>query len=199
MCTGHLADQIEEEFGDGRKWRVAIEYSKESGPLGTAGAVKFAERFLSKSSEFLVLNGDSFLELDLNQFIHFHRNSKGLASVAVRSVPNSARFGTVQTGAFHRVVGFLEKTGAEVPGIINGGVYVFDRAVLEHIPDQPSSLEKDVFPRLLDYGVFALETHGIFIDIGTPDDYAHAQELAESLYLAAQCDSQFDSPNGVSC
>ena len=52
MCTGHLAAQVEEEFGDGRQWDVAIDYSKESRPLGTAGAVKFAERFLSEASEF---------------------------------------------------------------------------------------------------------------------------------------------------
>src|SRR5271163_1163889 len=45
MCTGHLADQIEEEFGDGRKWDVVIEYSRETRPLGTAGAVRFAERY----------------------------------------------------------------------------------------------------------------------------------------------------------
>ena len=184
MCTGHLAHQIEREFRDGRRWNLAIEYSKESQPLGTAGALKFAERFLSDAPEFLVMNGDSFLELDLREFIRFHRERRALASMAVRRVLNAARFGTVQIDAFHRVIGFVEKTGAEIPGIINGGVYVFDRAVLELIPDRPSSLEKDVFPGLLDRGVYALEQHGLFIDIGTPEDYARAQELSGSLYQA---------------
>jgi NDP-sugar pyrophosphorylase family protein len=185
MCTGHLADQIEEEFGDGRKWDVAIDYSKESCPLGTAGALKFAERSLTQVSDFLVMNGDSFLELDFHEFLRFHREHGGLVSMAACRVPDAARYGTVQLDARNRVVGFREKTGAHASGIVNGGVYVFNRAILEHIPDGPASLEKDVFPRCLEHGVYALEQDGMFIDIGTPEDYARAQALCSSLYQAA--------------
>jgi NDP-sugar pyrophosphorylase family protein len=185
MCTGYLAEQIEEEFDDGHKWNIAIDYSKESRPLGTAGALKFAERCLPQVSDFVVMNGDSFLELDFRQFIRFHREHGGLISMAVRRVPNAGRYGTVQLDAGRRVVGFSEKTGAQVPGIVNGGVYVFNRAILEHIPNGPASLERDVFPRLLGHGVYALEQHGMFIDIGTPEDYASAQALYSSLYQAA--------------
>lgn len=185
MCTGHLADQIEEQFGDGRKWGVAIEYSQETRPLGTAGAVKFAERYLQHDSDFLVMNGDSFLEIDLRQLIRFHREQGGLISMAVRRVPDAARYGTVQVDTDHRVVGFGEKTAGQAPGIVNGGVYLFHRAVLEQIPQGPASFEKDIFPSLLEQGVYALEQHGIFIDIGTPEDYARAQALARSLYEAA--------------
>ena len=85
----------------------------------------------------------------------------------------------------NRVTGFLEKTGDDGPGLINAGVYVFNRAVFEHIEDRPASLEKDVFPRLLDHGVYALEQCGMFIDIGTPEDYARAQRLCDRLYEAA--------------
>jgi D-glycero-alpha-D-manno-heptose 1-phosphate guanylyltransferase len=189
MCTGHLASQIEREFADGRKWDVAIDYSQESQPLGTAGAVKLAAGYLKQASDFLVMNGDSFLELDLRHFIQFHRQYGGLVSMAVRKVPNAARYGTVHTDANHRVVGFSEKTGATVPGIINGGVYVFKRAVLDQVPQGPASLEKDVFPRALEQGVYALEQHGMFIDIGTPEDYARAQTLCQSLYQAASPNS----------
>ncbi len=69
MCTGYLADQIEAEFGDGRDLGVAIEYSKETQPLGTAGAVKLAQPHLQSVSEFLVMNGDSFLEIDFSQLV----------------------------------------------------------------------------------------------------------------------------------
>lgn len=139
MCTGHLAAQVEEEFGDGHKWDVTIDYSKEPRPLGTAGAVKFAERFLGQGSEFLVTNGDSFLELDIRQFIRFHRDHGGIISMAVRRMPDATRYGTVQTDTSNRVIGFREKTGAQLPGIINGGVYIFNRAVLRHIPNGPVS------------------------------------------------------------
>jgi len=190
MCTGHLAAQVEEEFGDGHKWDVTIDYSKEPRPLGTAGAVKFAERFLGQGSEFLVTNGDSFLELDIRQFIRFHRDHGGIISMAVRRMPDATRYGTVQTDTSNRVIGFREKTGAQLPGIINGGVYIFNRAVLRHIPNGPVSLERDVFPRLLEQGVYAFEQHGMFIDIGTPEDYARAQTLCQSLYKAALPESQ---------
>jgi D-glycero-alpha-D-manno-heptose 1-phosphate guanylyltransferase len=185
MCTGHLADQIEKEFGNGHKWGVAIRYSKEPRPLGTAGAVKFAEGYLQQFSEFLVMNGDSFLELDFRELIRFHREHGGLISMAVRAVPDAARFGTVQLDAHHRVTGFSEKTGSQTPGIVNGGVYVLSRGILGKIPEGSSSFEKDVFPHLLGSGTYAFEQHGMFIDIGTPEDYARAQTLCQTLYQVA--------------
>jgi len=190
LCTGHRAEQIEEVFGDGRKWDMAIEYSRESRPLGTAGALKFAERLLMPWAEFLVMNGDSFLELDFPKFELFHREHGGLLSMAVRKVPDASRYGTVRLDARQRVVGFIEKNNIGAPGIVNGGVYLFERTVLEHIPDGPASLEKDIFPRLLDYGVYAAEQDGMFIDIGTPEDYARAQALRESLCQAAVEDAE---------
>lgn len=185
MCTGYLAGQIEDEFGDGHEWGVSIRYSREICPLDTAGAVKLAERCLPDAPDFLVLNGDSFLEIDFHQFIRFHRAHGGLISIAVRKVENSARYGTVQVDSNHRVTGFIEKTAAQVPGLVNGGVYVFNRAVLQHIPEGPASLERDIFPRLLENGVYAFEQNGMFIDIGTPEDYVRAQELRDHLYEAA--------------
>jgi NDP-sugar pyrophosphorylase family protein len=185
MCTGHLADQVEKEFRDGHKWDVLIAYSKESRPLGTAGAVKFAEGYLTEAADFLVMNGDSFLELDFRELIRFHREHDGLISIAVRRVPDATRYGTVQLGAHNRVVGFREKMGAPVPGLVNGGVYVFKHTILQHIPKGPASLENDIFPRLLEHGVYALEQQGMFIDIGTPEDYARAQTLCHGLYQAA--------------
>lgn len=189
MCTGFHADQIQQEFGDGRKWNVTIDYSKETSPLGTAGAIKLAERFVLQSPDFVVMNGDSFLELDLRQLIHFHREHGGLATIAVRRVPDAARYGTVHVDAHYRVTRFSEKIGLPEPGIINGGVYVFNREVLNRIPDGPSSLEKDVLPGLANQGIFALEQNGMFIDIGTPEDYARAQTLYQSLSQAAISDS----------
>src|SRR5215468_2489689 len=62
MCTGHLAEQVEAAFGDGQALGMSIAYSKETRPLGTGGAVKLAEKYLRDSSDFLVMNGDSFLE-----------------------------------------------------------------------------------------------------------------------------------------
>ncbi len=171
--------------GNGQASDVAIEYSREEQPLGTAGAVKLARHYLKDDSEFLVMNGDSFLEIDFHNFMEFHRSHEAMATLAVLRVEDTNRYGTVNVDADGRVRGFAEKPGREVPGLVNGGVYVFNRAVLQCIPEQPTSLEKDIFPRLLDQGVYAQEQHGMFIDIGTPTDYARAQKLCDSLNDAA--------------
>jgi len=185
MCTGYLADQIESQFGDGRGWNVTIEYSKEPQPMGTAGAVKLARRYLENTSDFLVMNGDSFLQGDFQEMIHFHRRQNSLVTIAVVRADNASRYGTVCIDSNGRVVSFREKTVNDVPGLINAGVYVFNRAILDHIPDGHVSLEKDVFPELLNQTVCALKQSGMFIDIGTPEDYSRAQQLYDRLYTAA--------------
>ena len=182
MCTGYLADQIESKFGDGRMWDLSIEYSKEEMPLGTGGAVKLAQGYLQGIPEFLVLNGDSFLEVDFKSLMAFHRGHDGaIATMAVLRVENASRYGTVHVDASGKVKGFAEKTGSEAPGLVNGGIYIFSHSVLQQIPDGPASLERDVFPQLLPQGVYGQEQHGTFIDIGTPADYARAQDLLRSL------------------
>jgi NDP-sugar pyrophosphorylase family protein len=181
MSTGYLAEQIEEAFQDGSAFGVTIEYSRETVPLGTAGALKLAQSYVHNESEFLVINGDTFLEIDFNEFIRSHRKHGGLATMAVVPIENSSRYGTVQVGATGQILGFLEKTGQNTPGVINAGVYVFGDAALEFISHGPASLERDVFPLLVKQGFYAIEQKGMFIDIGTPDDYGHAKTMSDRL------------------
>lgn len=189
FCTGYLAEEIEKEFGHGNRWDLTIEYSKEPSALGTAGALKFAKPLLSDASNFLVMNGDSFMETDFQELVAFHQKCRGIASMAVVRMKNEKRYGTVQFTADGRVTGFGEKAESAPSGFVNAGVYVFHRSIFEHIPEGPTSLERDVFPRILDRGVYASEQRGVFIDIGTPEDYARAQALCERLYEAARGNS----------
>ncbi|HET8925039.1 MAG TPA: nucleotidyltransferase family protein [Candidatus Acidoferrum sp.] len=185
LCTGYLAQEIENKFGDGRTQDLTIEYSRESHPMGTAGAVKLAQPLLCAVTDFLVMNGDSFMEIDFQQLVQFHRKSRGIASMAVVRMRNEMRYGTVQMSAEGRVNGFAEKSADGANGLVNAGIYVFNRRIFEHIPEGPVSLERDVFPKILNQGLYASEQHGVFIDIGTPEDYALAQKLCEQLYIAA--------------
>lgn len=185
LCTGHLADQLEREFGDGGPLGVTIQYSREPQALGTGGAVKFAEPLLRDTPEFLVMNGDSFLEFEVQDLLDLHRAEKAMATMAVVDVKSAGRYGTVEMDESGRIRRFCEKTGRDAPGLINAGVYVFNYEVLKHIPAGMVSLEKEIFPALLDQGVYAAKQHGVFIDIGTPDDYAQAQRLADRLRSAA--------------
>jgi NDP-sugar pyrophosphorylase family protein len=178
ICTGYLADQIESRLGDGTKWEVAIEYSREDSPLGTAGALRLAKRYVQHLSEFFVLNGDSFLETNFLELMRFHRShADAVATIAVVGVEDGTRYGTVQVDSNGKVNGFSEKHGCNTPGLVNGGVYLFNQAIWEFIPAGPASLEREVFPQLIGQGLYAQEQYGTFIDIGTPSDYAHAQEL----------------------
>jgi D-glycero-alpha-D-manno-heptose 1-phosphate guanylyltransferase len=185
MCTGYRSDDIQLEFGDGHSRDLTIEYSRETRALGTAGPIRLARPYLRGARDFLVMNGDSFMETDFGQLIRFHRESGGLASMAVVRMKNEGRYGTVEVDSKDRVMAFLEKRSSTLMGLVNAGVYVFDQGVFEHIPEGPASLEKEVFPQLLAHGVYALEQRGVFIDIGTPEDYVRAQELYGSLYEAA--------------
>jgi NDP-sugar pyrophosphorylase family protein len=147
--------------------------------------LKLAAPVLQDSSFFIVMNGDSFLEIDLESLLNFHRKKGGPITVAVVRVPNTSRYGTVVVGSDDRIARFEEKTGREVPGLINAGIYVIDRDVLRQIPDGPGSLERDVFPQWLEHNVYAFESSGVFIDIGTPEDYAKAQTIYDHLQNAA--------------
>ncbi len=185
MCTGYRAEQIESEFGDGAGLGVRIAYSKEDAPLGTAGALRLAEKHLGDSEDFLALNGDSFIDMDFGALMRYHLEHGGVATIVVRRVDDAARYGTVEIGPVGRVAAFVEKTGRHASGLINAGVYLFRRELMRYIPEGAASLETDVFPAALDAGIYALEQGGVFIDIGTPEDYAHAQEIADRLKQAA--------------
>jgi len=185
LCTGYQAEEMERELGDGSAWDVSIEYSREPSPMGTAGAVRFAEPLLRDVQDFLVMNGDSFMEMDFRELAEFHRRCGGVASMAVFCIKNEKRYGTVKLGDEGRVAGFLEKSEGEAEGLVNAGIYVFNRRIFDFLPGGPASLEKDVFPKLPAHGLFACEQHGVFIDIGTPDDYARAQLLFDRLNEAA--------------
>lgn len=185
MCTGYLADQIEAHFGDGRHLGVTIAYSREVSPMGTAGALKLADSLLGSTSDFFVLNGDSLIQIDFCRFLQFHRKHGGIASLAARFVENAAEFGTLTIDRDSRVTKFIEKTGIMKPGLVNAGVYAFRSKLLGSIEPCPASLEHDVFPQILDHGVFALEHQGLFIDIGTPQDYARANASSHQIYNAA--------------
>jgi NDP-sugar pyrophosphorylase family protein len=185
LCTGYLAQEIESELGDGRGLDLTLEYSRELRPMGTAGAVKLAEPHLRDVSDFLVLNGDSFMEIDFRELTEFHCRRGALASMAVVRMKNDKRYGAVRLAADGSVIDFTEKCHAEPEGLVNAGIYVFNHRIFDYLPDGPASLERDVFPKLIGQGLYASEQQGAFIDIGTPDDYARAQSLCDRLYEAA--------------
>jgi len=179
LCVGYLYDHVMSYFGDGEAWGVRIDYSIETSPLGTGGALKHAERFVDDT--FLVLNGDSFFDIDLNQLVRFHETRKTenkacLGTLALTTVPDTRHYGSVLLDAEDRIMSFTEKsTGQEAAqGLINAGVYVLEPDILKTIPlAQKVSIERTVFPSLVrdDHRLCGYQTQAFFIDIGTPEGY----------------------------
>jgi len=181
MCTSYLSHLIEQHFGDGSRWQVNIEYSQEPLPLGTAGALKFASSRLASDQDFIVLNGDSFLGFDFRLLVQFHRERSAAATLALLEVPDTCRYGTVEIDSDGALLRFREKNSDSAPGLINGGVYVLNRRVLDLIAEGEVSLEKDTFPALVGHGLYGLLQQAPFVDIGVPEDYEKAQKTSAML------------------
>ena len=182
LCTGHLGEQIREYFGDGGRWGVQITYSYEKRPLGTGGAIKLAERLI-KEENFLVMNGDSFLDIDLNRLIEYHLTREALVTMALVEVEGPERYGAVEANENGEIKSFVEKGQGEStrPGLINGGIYVLNREIFKYIPEGTVSLEKEVFPKLTGKRFYGMLVKGFFIDIGVPEDYKRLQENPQAL------------------
>jgi len=174
LLAGYRADQLVALAGRSAEFGARITCIIEPEPAGTAGALLHARDRLAP--EFLLLNGDSLLDLNYLDLRLPTLGASGLIGrVALRPVADASRYGTVAL-AGERITAFAERPPGPGPGLINGGIYWLDRAVLDAIGPGFCSLERDVLPRLASAGQLAGRAYdGYFIDIGIPADLARAQ------------------------
>jgi mannose-1-phosphate guanylyltransferase len=175
MSCGHLAHGVRNVLGDGSALGLRIRYVEEPRPLGTGGALKFAEDLLDE--RFLMLNGDTLTDYDLAAQIAHHESAGAVATLALTPVADPSNYGLVRTGPGGEVTEFIEKPSADSidAPTVSAGVYVLERSVLDLLdPDQPASIERDVFPRLISEGLHGHVIDGYWLDIGTPDRYLKA-------------------------
>jgi D-glycero-alpha-D-manno-heptose 1-phosphate guanylyltransferase len=179
LAVGYKSESIRGHFGD-RYRSLPLRYSIESEPLGTGGAIKLALAQV-RTSNIFVANGDTYLELDYGAMLASHRRAGSHLTIAVQTVPEAGRYGTLEIEAGH-VRGFIEK-GRSGPGSINAGVYLLSRELLDRYPLPPAfSFETDFLMRnVREIAPLAFPTRGTFIDIGVPEDYARAQTLFRPL------------------
>ena len=176
LCTGYMANSIRKELGDGYRG-LELVYSVEDTPLGTGGALAKAAGVVT-GERLLVLNGDSYCQCRLADFIAGHAASGAYAGMVLARVGDVARFGAVLTDDRSRVVDFVEKGGETGPGWINAGIYLLPVPLLREIaPDRQVSLEREVFPDLMTRGLYGHHCEGAFIDIGVPEEYRRAQSF----------------------
>lgn len=174
LATGKSSEQLQDYFGDGSNFGVRIAYSVEDFPLGTAGAVKNAEKFLD--DPFIVFNGDIFTDIDLTSMLRFHRERNASISIALTLVDDPTAYGVVETDASGKVKRFVEKPKFDevTTNMINAGIYILEPEILDYIaPGVFFMFERDVFPPFLQKGqaVYGYPTQDYWIDIGTSEKY----------------------------
>ena len=177
LSVGYLREVIFrwiEEVGD--EFPFSFDYAVEEEPLGTGGGIKLA---LSKAltQDVVILNGDTFFDVNLNELMDFHKLAPSAVTIALKPMRDFDRYGRVIVDTVDgRIVEFKEKEHCE-EGMINGGVYVTSKINLP-LKDYPGkfSFEKAVLEPLTAQGkIFGLIQGGYFIDIGIPEDYQKAQ------------------------
>jgi len=177
ICTGYMGEQIEAHFKRRSDWGMEIECSREQSALGTWGSVRNALP-LVKNDSFFVLNGDSLCRFDCARMSsEFNRHEAGALIWVVR-VDEGNRYGSVQIGDDDDVTGFVEKFACRGAHYISAGVYMMKRDLVARLPiGRAASFERDLFPGLIGKGLYAIVGKGPFLDIGTPEAFANADEF----------------------
>ena len=174
LLTGYLADQVRRAVGESYRGMCLV-HAVEPTPLGTGGALRQILPHLP-CGRVLVMNGDSWCDVNLVDFHESHRRRAARFSLVLSRCTDSARYGQAQVAADGRVLRFAEK-GETGGGWINAGIYLMERGLIEEIPAHgPVSLEHDLLPMWIERGecVHGYFNTGRFIDIGTPESYAKA-------------------------
>lgn len=172
---------VKETIGDGSNFGVRLNYLVEPDPRGTAGAYKFAEKFIDSTT--IILNGDILTDLDLQPVINQHKNLNSLATIVLTEIENPSAYGLVETDVNNKVLNFLEKPNISDSQklknkTINAGIYILESGVLNYIPEKEKcSFEYHLFPTLIrqkeNFHAYIMQNN-YWLDIGTPKHYLQA-------------------------
>lgn len=179
----YLASILQGFFEDGSNYGVKLTYVVEDSPLGTAGSVKHAARWLDDT--FLVISGDALTDFDLTAVVNAHRQRGAKATITLTHVPNPLEYGVTIINETSQVVRFLEKPswGEVISDTVNTGIYVLEPEILDLIPDNgPYDFSKELFPAMLQHNmpIHGYVAEGYWCDIGNIEEYRRAN--ADLLY-----------------
>jgi NDP-sugar pyrophosphorylase family protein len=173
---GHLAGAVSEFLManpvEGMEFSVVVEDK----PLGTGGAISNVRAEI-RTDPVLIMNGDSFVDADLCEFVNFHQSNQSDASLLCAMVDDASRYGTVEIDGGNCIASFQEKSKKGGAGFINAGMYLFNSNTLDEIAECGASLESDFFQKQPAGCLAAMRTKGTFLDIGTPEDLARAPDV----------------------
>ena len=172
-------EQVRGYCGDGSRWSLKIGYSQEPKLLGTAGAIKKVQKFLS-DGPFFVMSGDGLSDIDLSAMLAFHKKRRSLATMAIKAVDSRFEYGVTLCDTAGRIKGFLEKPSwSDVfSNKVNTGIYIFEPEIFRYIPSgKVYDFGHELWPKLLKMKkpIFAYETGAYWTDIGNLDEYRRCQ------------------------
>ena len=175
FSIGHLGEKIQEHFGDGKKFGVKITYVSEEKEAGTGGALLLAKQHVT-SDTFLVIHGDILIDINLSDFIAFHKEQENMATLAVTTVVDPSSFGEVILhGA--KITQFIEKPqkGKQTSQLVSCGLYILEKEIFNFLPKDDVSHLEEVFPKLArEKKLSGFLFEGKWVDVGTPSSYEHA-------------------------
>ena len=162
-------------FGRGQRIGIEMRYSLEPELMGTAGGVKAMQRFLSDGT-FLVISGDALTDINLTRLLEQHRQSGGIATLALKRVEDPSKFGVVIREKNGRILGFQEKPepGEALSNLCNCGIYIFEPTIFDHIPkDAFYDFGTQLFPELVTREIpfHGFEIEGYWNDVGSLEQY----------------------------
>lgn len=182
LLTGYKAETIEEHYRT-NNLGLTIEFSRETEPLGTGGALKNA-RALIQSDPFICLNGDSFCSLNYEEFLNFYSAKRADAAMVLSQRENSRDFGTITLDGAQRITSFEEKLKSRRPSgpvYVSSGVYCFSKKVFDWMPALAKfMLETDFFSNMVQKEVYGFIAQQTFVDIGTPERLKKARTIFPS-------------------
>lgn len=178
ISVGYLKEKIIEHFRNSYK-NIPIKYSVEISPLGTGGGLLMAADKIN--DPFLLLNGDTWFEVNLSKLINFHREKGSECTFSLFKTEDFNRYMAIQINENGKITHLRQKS-KQNKFFANGGVYFIDPKILRNIylnNIEFLSLEEQLFPDLFKkntkfYGLIFEEK---FIDIGIPDDYKKAKDM----------------------
>lgn len=176
MAVGHLAELIQTFFGDGSKFGLTIDYSREDRPLGTAGPLHLIPDL---DETFLVMNGDLLTDLNYGQLMRWHDEQKNDATIGVYEKKVSIDLGVLERDGDNRIVDYKEKPTLTYE--VSMGVYVFSKSILQYVPKGHFDFP-DLVLELIRRGrpIRGYRFQGLWLDIGREEDYAKAVETFEA-------------------
>ena len=190
LATSYKSELFEPYFGNGERFGIKIKYAVEKTALGTGGGIRNAANLLADCDQVVIFNGDVLSGHDLAAQLEFHEKNQADITLYLTEVEDARAYGCVELLESKQVKSFLEKMENPISNLINAGCYIFNRQIIDKIPqDKVVSVERDTFPNLLanNAKVFGFLDNSYWLDIGTPAALvkASADLITGAIYSSA--------------